>query len=101
MNRHERRKVPSAHIEIVSEKPDELDMYVVYDGKRIAKRGYPETPQARTWISLEPGYVVRLTGPQLLYCRGLRRACALSMPKLMNREPDRRDNCSPPERSRS
>ncbi len=36
----------------------ETDMYVVYDGVRIAKRGYPGTPQAETWIALEPGYAV-------------------------------------------
>jgi hypothetical protein len=34
------------------------EIYVIFDGKRIAKRGHPETPQARTWVSLEPGYVV-------------------------------------------
>jgi hypothetical protein len=34
-------------------------IYVVLDGVRIAKRGKPDTPQARTWISIEPGYVVR------------------------------------------
>jgi hypothetical protein len=28
------------------------------DGKVIAKRGHPGTPQAGTWISLEPGYTV-------------------------------------------
>ena len=33
-------------------------MFVEIDGKRIAKRGHPGTPQAMTWISLEPGYVV-------------------------------------------
>jgi hypothetical protein len=34
------------------------EIYIECDGKRIAKRGYPDTPQARTWISLEPGYQV-------------------------------------------
>ena len=34
------------------------DIYVVYDGIRIARRGKPGTPQAKTWISLEPGYEV-------------------------------------------
>jgi hypothetical protein len=33
-------------------------IFVCFDGKRIAKRGSPGTPQARTWISLEPGFVV-------------------------------------------
>jgi hypothetical protein len=35
------------------------EMYVVAGDKRIAKRGHPDTPQAMTWISLEPGWVVR------------------------------------------
>jgi hypothetical protein len=53
--------MPSMEIEIVREdpsQPDKPDIYVVFDGKRIAKRGHPGTPQARTWVSLEPGYVV-------------------------------------------
>src|SRR5215469_14477783 len=29
-----------------------------WDGNRIAKRGHPGTPQAATWIPLEPGYSV-------------------------------------------
>ena len=33
-------------------------VYVVVNGVRIAKRGAPGTPQASTWISLEPGYRV-------------------------------------------
>ena len=31
---------------------------MVYNGVRIAKRGQPNTPQAGTWVSLEPGYRV-------------------------------------------
>ena len=37
---------------------DGEDIFVVVDGVRIAKRGHPGTPQARTWISLEPGSAV-------------------------------------------
>lgn len=33
-------------------------IFVYADGKRIAKRGEPGTPHARTWISLEPGWTV-------------------------------------------
>jgi hypothetical protein len=38
---------------------DGTDLYAVFHGLRIAKRGAKGTPQARTWISLEPGYRVR------------------------------------------
>jgi hypothetical protein len=37
---------------------DGTDVFVIYDGKRIAKRGHPDTPQAGTWVSIEPGYTV-------------------------------------------
>jgi len=36
----------------------ETDCFVVFDGVRIAKRGKPGTPQAGTWIFLEPGFTV-------------------------------------------
>ena len=38
---------------------DGTDLYAVFHGARIAKRGAKGTPQARTWISLELGYRVR------------------------------------------
>ena len=38
---------------------DGEDLFVVVDGVKIAKRGKPGTPQAKTWISLEPGWTVR------------------------------------------
>lgn len=34
------------------------DMFVVCDGVRIARRGYPGTPQAKTWVPIEPGWGV-------------------------------------------
>jgi len=37
----------------------ERDLFVVLDGVRIAKRGYPGTPEAETWVQLVPGYTVR------------------------------------------
>ena len=37
---------------------DGIDVFVVYNGTRIAKRADPNTPQAGTWVSLEPGYRV-------------------------------------------
>ena len=33
-------------------------LFIVRDGKHIAKRGHPGTPQAKTWIPLEPGITV-------------------------------------------
>lgn len=39
------------------------DIFIVFDGMKIAKRGYPGTPQAMTWVSLEPGWQV-LDGPR-------------------------------------
>ena len=35
------------------------EMYVTLEGRRIAKRGHPDTPHAMTWISLDPEWVVR------------------------------------------
>ena len=46
-------KAPSLEIQF-----DGTDLYVVFNGVRIAKRGAKGTPQARTWVSLEPGYRV-------------------------------------------
>jgi len=36
-----------------------IDVFVVYNGVRIAKRVGPNSPQAGTWVSLEPGIRVR------------------------------------------
>ena len=35
------------------------DIFVVADGVKIAKLAHPWTPQAETWVSLEPGWTVR------------------------------------------
>ena len=37
---------------------DGKDIYVYVQGLPIAKRGHPNTPEARTWICLIPGYTV-------------------------------------------
>ena len=34
------------------------NIFVVADGVMIATRGGPGTPQAKTWVSLEPGWKV-------------------------------------------
>jgi hypothetical protein len=64
-NRRAPRK-NTAHIVVLAEKDSltgQAEMYLEFDGLRIAKRGYPDSPQARTWIALEPGFQV-LDGPR-------------------------------------
>jgi len=45
---------------------DGSNVFVTFNGVRIAKRGKPETPQARMWVSIEPGYTVLDGGPSRL-----------------------------------
>jgi len=52
-------KPPVVNMEI-----DGIDIFVMADGVRVAKRGRPGTPQAKTWIPLEPGWRV-FDGPGL------------------------------------
>jgi hypothetical protein len=47
------KKAPECAVECTGK-----EMYVVFDGVRIAKRGKRGTPQAKIWVSLEPGYAV-------------------------------------------
>ena len=51
------------------------DAFIVFRGVRIAKRGYPDTAQAKTWVPLQPGWRV-LDGPNLdsiaIECDGVR-----------------------------
>jgi hypothetical protein len=47
-------------------KVERKNIFIIADGVRIAKRGHPGTPQARTWVPLEPGWSV-LDGPGLRY----------------------------------
>ena len=58
MKEHRR---PECVVEAVPEDPSrpdgETDMYLIFDGRRIAKRGKPGTLHAMTWISLAPGVV--------------------------------------------
>jgi hypothetical protein len=35
-----------------------VDMFVLVNGVKVARRGHKGTPQAKTWISLEPGWRV-------------------------------------------
>ena len=54
---------PEAVVETVPEDPSRpdgaTDMYLIFDHRRIAKRGKSGPLHAMTWISLEPGVVVR------------------------------------------
>jgi hypothetical protein len=58
-----KQRKPECVVEAVPEDPlrpdGPTDFYLIFDGKRIAKRGKPGTLHAKTWISLEPGVVVR------------------------------------------
>jgi hypothetical protein len=45
---------PPAAFELAGE-----DLFVQVSGRRVAKRGKRGTPEARTWISLDPGITVR------------------------------------------
>lgn len=40
------------------------NIFIVFRGVRIAKRGHPDTAQAGTWLSLAPGWRV-LDGPNM------------------------------------
>jgi hypothetical protein len=37
---------------------DGKDLFIIVGDTKIAKRGHPGTPQAKTWIPLEPGFEV-------------------------------------------
>src|SRR5215472_17029956 len=69
-----------AVVETVPEDPSRpdraTDIYLIFDGRRIAKRGKPGTLHAMTSISLEPGLVVR----DVLSRRGVRVAGPHSPP---------------------
>jgi hypothetical protein len=56
--RRHKQPVPEAHIMVVEEN-GEPAIYIEVGGHRIAKRGYPGTPQAMSWISLDPEWAVR------------------------------------------
>jgi hypothetical protein len=34
------------------------EMYVIFDGRRIAYRGHPDTSEAGRWVSIITGYTV-------------------------------------------
>ena len=48
------RKIKTCRVECDGE-----DIFIVADDLKIAKRGHAGTPQAKTWVSLESGWIVR------------------------------------------
>ena len=42
------------------------EIYIIFNGKRIAKRGTPGTPQAGTWVFLEPGFHLARDGAEVI-----------------------------------
>jgi hypothetical protein len=55
MSRRTTARTKPPTVQMVS---DGHDLFVVADGVKIAKRGKRGTPQAKTWVSLEPGWSV-------------------------------------------
>jgi hypothetical protein len=54
---NEKDDFPTASMLLVEEGGEPV-IYIVFDGVRIAKRGKPDTPQAKTWVSLVDGFRV-------------------------------------------
>jgi hypothetical protein len=52
--------------ELVMKTDDQGTPILIFDGVKIAERGKPGSPQARTWVSLEPGYTVYMTGNEIV-----------------------------------
>lgn len=60
---HNQRSFLTALLSIVG---DSTDIFVLIDGVKIARRGYPGAPQAKTWVTLEPGWQVLDISPNQL-----------------------------------
>lgn len=48
-----RREAPPLALDFTGD-----DLFVIFDGIKIAKRGQPGTEYAGRWIALEPGFTV-------------------------------------------
>jgi hypothetical protein len=46
------KRADRPNVQVVSEG---IAMFVVVDGLKVAKRGRPNTRQAKTWVPIEPG----------------------------------------------
>ena len=59
-----KRRKASPEADLVIEEIDgKAVLFIRVDGVKIAKRGHPDTPHAKTWIPLEPGWTVRDVDP--------------------------------------
>jgi hypothetical protein len=54
-NGRDRTRIEDMEIKMVG---DGTDLFIVAAGVKITKRGRPNTPYAKTWVSLEPGWRV-------------------------------------------
>jgi hypothetical protein len=59
MSKRKARDYPEAYIKIeLTPDGNDVELNVYFAGRKIATRGQPDSPQARTWVSLEPGFQV-------------------------------------------
>jgi hypothetical protein len=52
-------RAPKLEFELVGDPENADGIYLLIDGVRVAHRGHPGTPNARTWVSLDPRYAFR------------------------------------------
>lgn len=50
---------------------DGRDLFIIVNGVKVARRGHPNTPQARTWIALDPRFEAHDEGWSYRSVRGL------------------------------
>jgi hypothetical protein len=62
---------------------DGTGVFVVFEGVRIAKRGESGTPQAGTWVSLEPCYAPKPRWSRAAAQAAARRLAAASLAKAL------------------
>src|SRR4051794_367110 len=52
-------RAPKLEFELVGDPENANGIYLLIDGVRVAHRGHPGTPNARTWVPLDPRYAFR------------------------------------------
>jgi hypothetical protein len=56
-----RRGIPEHEVQMVAMETDSpvgCDLFIIQNGIKIARRGYPDTPEACTWVPLVEGVLV-------------------------------------------